>query len=270
MKGKLGLAAAVFAFAIGLSGIANAQTAPRDGDGNVVTGWHWNLNIICVPESNKGGKKLNQGGTLFVPCDGDVDISYTLSDDDKFHIIDGNGLDGDAEIAVPYEYCGDYSSGGCADLVAFDVYATGLGKPLGEATIDATCVFEFGDDTVNVIDQSRGGTSLDAECTDTLLLDTITIKRTNGGKNKPLSVDITDIFRASGCFDGYDDIDGGDADGDNEIDGICNKGDLKFNRIWVFNIEELDSYLWAYQNDGLKLMQVRFYPSDDSGSIEIL
>lgn len=267
MKGKIGLAIAAFALALGFSGIASAQTAPRDGDGNVVTGWHWNLNIICVPESNKGGKNYNQGGTLFVPCDGNVDISYTLSDDGKFHIIDGNGLDGDAEIAVPYEYCDDYTNGGCTDLVAFDVYATGLGKPLGEATVDATCEFDFGGDTVNVIDQSGGGNVQNADCTDTLLLDTFTIKRTNGGKNKPVSVDITNVFRATGCFDGYD---GANADGTNPIDGNCNSGDLKFNRIWVFNIEELDSYLWSYQNGGLKLMQVRFYPSDDSGSIQIL
>ena len=45
---------------------------------------------------------------------------------------------------------------------------------------------------------------------------------------------------------------------------------LRFRRIWVFNIDVFDSYWWEYDNDDLKLMQVRFYPSDDSGLIEIV
>ena len=51
---------------------------------------------------------------------------------------------------------------------------------------------------------------------------------------------------------------------------LCSAGDLRFRRVWVFNIDVFDSYWWEYDNDNLKLMQVRFYPSDDSGLIEIV
>ncbi len=68
-------------------------------------------------------------------------------------------------------------------------------------------------------------------------------------KGKPTVKDITNIFRAEGCLD-------------NNADGFCNSGDLEFRNMWIFNIEELASYMWDYDNNGLKLMQVRFYESN--------
>ena len=64
---------------------------------------------------------------------------------------------------------------------------------------------------------------------------------------KPITQDITNIFRATGCLDYAGEI------------GFCDTGDLEFRNIWIFNIEELDSYMWDYDNNGLKLLQVRFY-----------
>lgn len=243
--------------AVGLSSLAGAQTAPRDGDGNVVSGWHWNLNIICVPDSNRGGINANEGGTLFVDCDSKVDIYYERSEDGKFHILDGNALDdGEATIAVPYEFCEDYTNGGCEDLLSYDVYAVGLGKPGGGANVDAHCTYDAslggGDGSFEILDENGDAST----CDGTLLLGSFEIKREKG---KPRPQNITDVFRASGCFDGYS----GDADGN------CNGGDLRFRDIWIFNIEELLYYWWEYDNDDLKLMQVRFYPTV-SGTIEIL
>jgi hypothetical protein len=74
-------------------------------------------------------------------------------------------------------------------------------------------------------------------------------------KGKPRRVNITDIFRATGCLD-YDDS------------GYCDVGDLEFRNIWIFNIVELTEYMWDYDNNDLKLMQVRFYPTT-SGYIGI-
>jgi hypothetical protein len=48
--------------------------------------------------------------------------------------------------------------------------------------------------------------------------------------------------------------------------GTCNTGDIQFSNIWVFNIPQLVEYFWDYDNNGLKLMQVRFYETT-SGSI---
>ena len=36
-------------------------------------------------------------------------------------------------------------------------------------------------------------------------------------------------------------------------------GDTTYPNIWVFDIEELLEYYWDYNNDKLKLLQVRFY-----------
>ena len=77
------------------------------------------------------------------------------------------------------------------------------------------------------------------------------LKRETGA---PKPIPITDIFRATGCLDL-----GG-------LAGVCDKGDLAFSNIWIFNIPNLTSYFWDYTNDGLKLMQVRFYPTT-SGTI---
>ena len=127
---------------------------------------------------------------------------------------------------------------------SYNVYAVGLGKPNGGAIVTAECTYD--EEVVN----DQGTANLD--CTDTLLMGSLEIKRDKG---KPRRVNITDIFRATGCLD-YDDS------------GVCDVGDLEFRDIWIFNIEELTEYMWDYDNNDLKLMQVRFYPTT-SGYIGI-
>ena len=46
-----------------------------------------------------------------------------------------------------------------------------------------------------------------------------------------------------------------------DVTAYCNTFDEK----WVFNIADLVWYLWSIDNDGLKLLQVRFYPVNDEG-----
>jgi hypothetical protein len=41
-----------------------------------------------------------------------------------------------------------------------------------------------------------------------------------------------------------------------------------FSNVWIFNVEELLSYYWDYDNNGLKLMKVRFYQTE-SGSFVV-
>lgn len=248
---------------------AFAQAAPKDDDGNLLAkGWHFNLNIIGVPRGKEASMTGSERHTIFVPLDtsghvdGKININYVRSDDDRFHVIDGNAtIDGEATIAVPYELCDFNSTNSCSDLIAYDVFAVGLGTPGGGAHVDAECVFSDAFDTDGFLILDKDGI-LVGSCTDTLLMGSFDISRTNGGKNKPKSVDITNVFRASGCIDGFGDP--------NVPNLLCSAGDLRFRRVWVFNIDVFDSYWWEYDNDNLKLMQVRFYPSDDSGLIEIV
>jgi hypothetical protein len=138
-------------------------------------------------------------------------------------VLDGNCTDADGcTIEVPSDPLGD---------LCYDVYATGLGKPnAGQVIVNASCTID----------------GLIGSCADALLLDTFTVDRPKG---KPRRQNISDVFRASGCVDL-----GG-------VEGVCDTGDLQFNNVWIFNIPQLLEYFWDYTNTGLRLMQVRFYPT---------
>jgi hypothetical protein len=137
-------------------------------------------------------------------------------------VLDGNGTDGSATISVPYE---DYGT------MSYNVYATALGKPNGQADVFANVTFEEG---------TYGS----------LLMGSFDLKRSKGN---PKPVDISDIFRA----DGWIDVD--------ESGAFDPAIDTSFSDVWVFNVPTLLDYFWDYDNQGLKLMQVRFYPTT-SGS----
>ena len=198
--------------------------------GKGLSGPHYNLNIIGVPHDKTVPDMTGSNRhTIFVPLQSGGDVGRKVSINyvagTEFRVIDGNATDdNEATIEVPSAEWGNLS---------FEVYAVGLGKPNGVAIVTAECAID----------------DLIGECVDALLLDSFTVKRTrdNGpAKNKPQLVDITDIFRATGCIDVI-------------IDGVCTAGDIGFKNIWIFNIPELEYYLWDYENNDLKLMQVRFY-----------
>lgn len=237
------------AFAATLSMSSFAGAFGNDG----MTGKHWQVNLIGVSRDKAADMTDSHRRSIFVPLEtysGEVErqikIKYVPGPD--FQVLDGNATDdGEAIIQVPYEYCEDYDAG-CTDLLAYDVYAIALGKPNGSALVTAECEY-----TADVVDPN--GTE-GLECEDTLLMGSFDITRTKG---KPTVKDITKIFRAEGCLD-MAEIDG-------SFDGVCETGDLEFRNLWIFNIEQLESYMWDYGNHGLKLMQIRFYPSDDNGYI---
>jgi hypothetical protein len=201
------------------------------GIGNEIpdNGEHYNLNIIGVPKNKQVDMTNSNRHTIFVPLGktGDVKsckifVVKNVEDPTQFRVLDGNATDGSATIAVPYENYGKLS---------YNVYATALGKPGGQADVLANVTFEEG---------TYGS----------LLMGSFDLKR---GKGKPKPVDISDIFRADGWID---------VDESGDFDPAI---DTSFNDVWVFNVPTLLDYFWNYDNQGLKLMQVRFYPTT-SGS----
>ena len=187
--------------------------------GKGLSGPHYNLNIIGVPKGKNPPMDNTDGHTIFVPLSGTVKIYYIAGDD--FQVLDRNGTDADgATIEVP-------SSPG-ATTTCYNVYATALGKPGGNAIVQADCVID----------------GLVGACTDALLTNSFEVTRDTG---KPKRQNISDIFRASGCID-------------LNSSGVCDSGDLQFNNVWIFNLLQLQSYFWDYNNTDLRLMQVRFYP----------
>jgi len=187
--------------------------------GKGLSGPHYNLNIIGVPKGKNPDMTNTDGHTIFVPLSGTVKLYYVAGD--EFKVLDRNGTDADgATIEVP-------SSPG-ETTVCYNVYAVALGKPGGNAIVNADCVID----------------GLVGACTDALLESSFEVTRDPG---KPKRENISDIFRASGCID---------------LNGntVCDQGDLQFNNIWIFNVPQLLSYFWDYTNTDLRLMQVRFYP----------
>jgi len=206
------------------------------------SGQHYNLNIIGVPQDKEVPTMTGSNRhTIFVPLNSGEDVPrqvkiyyVTDPDDNSFKVLDGNATyDNEATIQVPYEYCTNFEEG-CTELLSFRVFARGLGKP-GPATgaiVTADCEY---------LHELTGG---DVECEDTLDMGWFDVVRP---RKKPVTKEITGIFRATGCLDFDGDV------------GVCDSGDLEFRDLWIFNIPDLEEYFWDYDNNGLKLMQVRFY-----------
>ena len=193
--------------------------------GQGLSGPHYNLTIIGVSHPKTTNMTDSNRHTMFVPLSGSTKIYYVAGS--TFQVLDGNCTDTDGcTIEVPSESGGD---------LCYNVYAVGLGKPGGSSIVTAECAFD-----ATLV---GGGT-----CTDVLLQGSFEVDRTNGGSNKPKRQNISDVFRATGCLD-------------LDNSGTCNTGDLQFTNAWIFNIDQLLSYWWNYDNTGLKNMQVRFYPT---------
>jgi len=249
---KLVLGSIVFGLTMML--VHGTVFAGKDLNGNgFPSGRHYNLNIIGVPMDKEVPDMTGSNRhTIFVPLESGDDIGRQVkikyvtdpADPDNFRVVDGNATDdNEAIVQVPYEYCLDYGTG-CYEMLSYDVYARALGKPGLDTGAVVTAECEY---MLDVVDP--GGTE-GLACEDTLLMGSFEARRP--GK-KPITENITDIFRATGC------LDMSDPDLDPDGVGVCNTGDLEFRNLWIFNIEELESYMWDYDNNGLKLLQVRFY-----------
>lgn len=215
---KVLLAATLIAICICV--ISASPTSAQVGKG--LKGPHYNLNIIGVPHDKIADMTTSSGHTIFVPLDtqGRVEnrVKIYFVAGDEFRVLDRNATDGSATVEVPH---------GDPGTVCYFAYATALGTPNGSAHVDAEVLFdETEHDVLLALDQVQ----FDAF----------------RGKGKPVRMNISDIFRVSGCVDLND-------------SGVCDAGDEFFNNEWVFNVGELLEYLWGYTNTGLKLLQVRFY-----------
>jgi hypothetical protein len=192
--------------------------------GKGLSGPHFNLNIIGVPKDKLVPSMTDSNRhTIFVPLQSGDDISRKIKiyyvPGDRFQVLDGNATD-DNQATIMVPGI-DYGD------LCYDVYAIALGKPGGNAIVSANCTID----------------DLIGECTDALLMGSFTVDRMKG---KPKRENISNIFRATGCIDVDD-------------SGICDSGDTWFANVWIFNLPELLEYFWDYDNNGLKLMQIRFY-----------
>jgi hypothetical protein len=213
------------------------------------SGNHFTLNIIGVAKNKSANMDQGAGNVIFVPLDGRTSI-YLFEGD--FAVLDKNGTDGRAEFQLPKPGVDAYIIGqtdGKDTVTDYSVFVRPLGKPGGWSTI-TTCAdlldSTFGgllsstwERTIkNNVDPVEGGI-----CSLEQVGSEITLREK--GKSTFTNVTaqlLTLVFEVELDYEG---------------DGIVD--DTVYVRVPIFDAA-LENEYWAYDNDGLKLLQARFYP----------
>jgi hypothetical protein len=234
-----------------LAGPAFAQT----GNG-APSGSHYSLNIIGVDKAKTAPLTDSNRHTIFVALNsrGDVSSKIYLVPGDDFRVCDGNAFDPAYDCsgvklqnlgAVFMLPCNTNLVPGtdpdgepstlipCDDpllepTLAYEVWARALGKPGGDAII-TTCATETAD-----IDNDG---TLDTECS----TENVVLMR-NPGQSKFTNV-TQQLTSLVVCFD---------TDATVGVDIDCFR--------YALFAGPLVDWFWNYDNNGLRLAQIRFYP----------
>lgn len=217
-------------------------------------------NVIFVPDTGAGIQIYMQSGS------GKGSKTATIT---QLQVIDpctGFPGEGAATLQLPPNPNG------------YDVYARALAKPTDNPYMVIT------PDLIAVEDENGNDLIYLGLVTDQgFVTPTQTLTRSKG---KSTAVPITGLFEWTGSVIYFDDsycVEGNcteaskcciDADMNgvyencvDPIDGLCQEGygmvsayEVQYTDEWVFNIGDFVTYLWSLENNGLKLLQVRFYP----------
>ena len=244
---------------------AMATPALAQGGGNgAPSGSHYNLNIIGVENAKSSSMTSSERHTIFVALgrNGTIRTNIYLEPSAEFEVCDGNGFDQayscsgaplgtkvGAVFALP---CNENLSDtwdhdnnpetpevpldavlACEQEdfpASYEVWARALGTPNGSAKI-TTCATE------TTFDAGSNGTVGDEVCS----LENVVLTRTTG---KSTFRNVTDeLTSLVACFD---------TDPTDEVE------DIDCFRYALFR-DEFTDWLWAYENTGLRLAQLRFY-----------
>ena len=222
----------------------------------VLVGEHFNLNLIGVKD--KVMDDVSGGNVIFVDLYGVTNIMLLpAAEGESFTVLDKNGTDGEAALQMPEPGLDPYIIGepGDADTESdYSVWIRPLGKPGGIAEINTMAEV----DSINLADflKNKEAKDLDeifvldpdASVTWVRIPQTVTVER-KPGKQKFVDVTgelLTVMYEVTVEYD---------SDGDDVLDKT-----LVFEvRIPIFD-DILENEFWEYDNDGLKLLQMRFYP----------
>ncbi|MCX2738639.1 hypothetical protein [Pontibacter anaerobius] len=202
-----------------------SKTTLATGNG-APSGAHYTLNIIGVPKGKTAAMDGNSGHRIFVNLEGNTKINLANADDTdgSFRVLDANGTDQNG--ALFQLPSADLDNDG---ITSYSVFARALGKPGGGAMM-TTCATDptLVDDPTTPEDETQ-------VCS---LESMVTLREKGGSKFDNVSRELLYI---------YADLDG---DGTTE-------------RVPLFD-DRLEDYYWSYDNNGLKVLQLRFYdvPTD--------
>jgi len=194
------------------------------------SGAHYTLNIIGVPKDKSPNFTGGNGHRIFVDLGKNGEPANTRINltEGNFGVTDANGTDGAAGFQLPNP---DPDLDG---TTSYSVYVRALGKPGGKATMQSC--YEDLDGTWCAVDFIGG-------------VEPITLERTKGGVAKFVNVS-KDLLFVDFCVAW-----------DAGIDGVLGTEDdvcTDVDQISLFSNKDL-AYYWSYDNEGLKLAQLRFY-----------
>jgi hypothetical protein len=207
----------------------NVALATATTGNGAPSGAHYTLNIIGVPKDKSPNFTGGNGGRIFVDLGKTGTAANTRINliEGDFGVLDANGTDGVAAFSLPNP---DPDGDG---TTSYSVYVRALGKPGGKATMQSC--YEDATGTWCAVDFVGG-------------VEPITIQRSKGGvaKFQNVSKDLLYVDYCSAWTAGLDGIPG-------TADDVC----TSISQTPLFSNDV--SYFWSYDNEGLKLAQLRFY-----------
>jgi hypothetical protein len=184
-------------------------------------GQHYNLNIIGVSKDKNADDGDTGSNGHRIFVPLEGTAKIMLAEGADFAVLDYDGTDGTAKFQLPNP---DEDNSGTSD---YSVFARALGKPGGKADM-TTGAYQW-------IDLNGNGVVDDGELYLRMSVITLKLSRTSG---KQVFENVTKYLLYI-----YVDLDG---------NGTAERYNL-------FN-DALQDYFWDYDNNGLKLAQLRFYP----------
>ncbi len=204
-------------------------------------GIHFNLNVHGVPDGKSVSSDSGSGRhSIFVPLDRPFYLymaqsgsAWQVYDCDATADDDSDGI-GEARINLPGWVCtAENELGLCTQwqwAKYYNVYVVGLAKPTDtEIVLDPEAEFPAGSNTpqfrleeLRFDGHRKGG------------------KNAKGG-GQPKWENATDLFFL-------------------DVTVAGSEGPITYTDAWVLNITELVDYWWSVDQNGNRLMQIRFYP----------
>jgi len=227
MKKIFAIALAVVLMATLIPGVALADKPPKDYDGLGNPIWPGNgcpsgphYNLNIIGVQSDKNEDFDGGNGHRIFVDLNGKCNIQLACGD-FEVLDANGTDGTAAFQLPNP---DPENTGTSE---YSVFARALGKPGGKADM-TTGAYEW-------IDLNENGVVDPGELFVRMSVITLKLERGNG---KQTFTNVTKYLLYI-----YVDLD----------------GNGRAERYNIFN-DALQDYFWEYDNKGLKLCQLRFYP----------
>ena len=241
-----------FAVAVGVVGLWSG-TSHADNPWDRPNGWHYNLELIAVPnEKTVDGTTDSQGHRIFIKLFGNTKI--LLSPGPSFQVVDFNGTDGQASFQLPANPCIDPTTGLVADTCplststfqCYSVWAAELGKPCNGSNANCSAVMQLcggGGQTCILSSLGIGSCSgsglactIDTDCQVCSLEPLALTRDTKNPKWRDVTKELTTL-----CLDLLS-------------SGKCD------TRVALFDPDFLD-FFWSIDNQGLRHVQLRFYPA---------